>query len=79
MIYYALPLAKPQDHRGKTRYKRVVLLAFPGHERLKASNFTLKHERYPYPDSEGPFSKQYQGQNKPGRKIKFKKTLRHRG
>lgn len=32
-------------------------LAFHGHERLKASNFTLDHERHPYPDSEGPFSK----------------------
>lgn len=43
---------------GKTRYKkRMVFLAFHGHERLKASNFTLDHERHPYPDSEGPFSK----------------------
>lgn len=35
----------------------MVFLAFHGHERLKASNFTLDHERHPYPDSEGPFSK----------------------
>ena len=43
---------------GKTRYKkRMVFLAFHGHERLKASNFTLDHERHLYPDSEGPFSK----------------------
>ena len=55
----------------------MVFLSFHGHERLKASNFTLDHERHPYPDSEGPFSKYIK--DKINLVEKFKKKLWHRG